>query len=40
MKYILMRVRTHIIYIYIWEERGRRNFCAKMSISRIIKIIT
>ncbi len=30
-----MRVRTHIIYI--WEERGRRNFCAKMSISRIIK---
>ena len=27
-----MRVRTHIIYI--WEERGRRNFCAKMSISR------
>ena len=29
-----MRVRTHIIYIYLWEERGRRNFCAKMSISR------
>ena len=22
-----MRVRTHIIYI--WEERGRRNFCVR-----------